>query len=104
MGERKLIHVYSEKIYMPHVYDVYEKYGGSEAGAAVIRLLGGDRREMEDRTGKVWDTIVEPRDDLRMVADMAKDMAAGGIEVTVNVNNHYEGCAPLTIERLSGLL
>jgi hypothetical protein len=31
-------------------------------------------------------------------------MAAGGIEVTVNVNNHYEGCAPLTIERLSGLL
>jgi len=31
-------------------------------------------------------------------------MRSRGIEVYLNVNNHYEGSAPLTIEKIRGLL
>jgi uncharacterized protein YecE (DUF72 family) len=104
LKEKGLMHVFSEKLYMPHVYDVYEEFGGEIEGGAVIRLLGGDRKEIEDKTGKSWDRIVEPRADLGRIADIALDMVKREIDVTVNVNNHYEGSAPLTIEKLLGLL
>ncbi len=32
------------------------------------------------------------------------DMVSRGLEVIVNVNNHYEGSAPLTIGKLARLL
>jgi len=104
LREKRLMHVFSEKIYMPPVYEVYERFGDALTGAAVIRLLGGDRKAMEEKTGKRWDAIVEPRADLPRIAAMARDMVGRGFEVTINVNNHYEGSAPLTIERLLGLL
>lgn len=31
-------------------------------------------------------------------------LVAEGADVYLNVNNHYEGCAPLTIERIEGML
>lgn len=35
---------------------------------------------------------------------MVKDMVRRKVKVTINVNNHFEGSAPLTIDRLRGLL
>ena len=35
---------------------------------------------------------------------MALDIASRGHGVTINVNNHYEGSAPLTIEMMQGML
>jgi uncharacterized protein YecE (DUF72 family) len=101
-----LVHVFSEKIYMPHIYDVYREYGEkihSSNRRSVIRLLGGDRKEMEKKTKERWDAIVEPKEDLEQIAGMIRDLS-GTLEVTVNVNNHYEGSAPKTIDRLSLLL
>ena len=129
---KDLIHVFSEKQYMPHVYDLYksfknyfvkqpsaspgqasgEKSAVSDTGAAdnhqgsrsaVVRLLGGDRKKIEKETGGSWDKIVMPRQDLSEVAGMLLDME-GFLDVTVNVNNHYEGSAPLTVDRLRRLL
>jgi uncharacterized protein YecE (DUF72 family) len=55
---------FSEKQYLPHVYELYEKFGD----------LIGDR------------------------------VAKGSRIVKVYLNNHYEGCAPKSIERLRALL
>jgi len=104
LREKNLIHVFSEKIYMPHVYEVYERFSGLLAGGAVIRLMGGDRKSIEKQTGKEWNRVVEPKEDLEEVAAMAVDIAEQGMGLTVNVNNHYEGSAPLTIEKLERMM
>jgi len=42
-----------------------------------------------------------PRDaELDRMVEMIHDMRDHGLTVYLNVNNHYEGSAPLTIERL----
>jgi uncharacterized protein YecE (DUF72 family) len=71
----------------------------------VIRLHGPDREGIEAKTGKQWDRIVEPRDEeLESVVEMVEDLLGHGLDVYLNVNNHYEGSAPLTIDRLRKLL
>jgi len=53
----------------------------------------------------VWDKIVEPKDDgLAATAEIIRQNVAAGVDTCVNVNNHYEGCAPLTIQRLLDVL
>jgi uncharacterized protein YecE (DUF72 family) len=60
---------------------------------------------MEEKSGGKWNKLVENRDgELRDIAGMVVDFLARGIDVIVNVNNHYEGAAPLTIERFMDLL
>jgi uncharacterized protein YecE (DUF72 family) len=71
----------------------------------VIRLHGPDRKGIEARTGKKWNQIVEPRDEeLAEVVDMVQDLLDQGVSVYLNVNNHYEGSAPLTIERIRRMM
>jgi uncharacterized protein YecE (DUF72 family) len=48
---------------------------------------------------------VAPKDDeLPEIAAVIRDLLNEGVNVYVNVNNHYEGSAPLTIRRLEALL
>lgn len=99
-----LAHVFSEKQYLPHVYELYSRFGDLIGDRVALRLLGGDRREIEEITKGNWNEIVEPKEDLGEVADMIRDLAKGGRLVKVYLNNHYEGSAPKSIERLTGLL
>jgi len=69
----------------------------------VIRLLGGDRIEIENKTNKQWNRIVEPKPDKEAIVTMARDITHRGHMVTINVNNHYEGSAPLTIEAMQDI-
>lgn len=101
---RNVAHVFSEKLYMPHIYDVYDRFGDLLADRVVVRLLGGDRKEMEERTGGRWDVRLEEKADLRKIAAMALDMERRGKDLYFYVNNHYEGSAPRTIEALEKLL
>lgn len=98
LRERGLIHVFSEKLYMPHVYEVYEKFGDLITGTSVIRLLGGDRAEIERATGERWDRIVDPKPDKDLIVGMSKDIKFHGGRVVISINNHYEGSAPRTAE------
>lgn len=98
LKERGLIHVFSEKLYMPHVYEIYEKFGDLISGTSVIRLLGGDRAEIERATGEKWDRIVDPKPDKDLIVDMTKDIKFHGGRVVISINNHYEGSAPKTAE------
>ncbi len=92
--------------WMPSIIELYTKFKKELAAQkmVIIRLHGGDRKEIEKRTGKKWDQVVEPRDtELGDVSRLADELAAGGTQVFVNVNNHYEGSAPRTIEKLRDL-
>jgi len=102
--QEKLIHVFSEKQYLPHVYDLYEEYKMHIKGRSVIRLLGGDRKEIETKTSNEWNKIVDERNDKDKISRMTKDIKMSGSKVIVNVNNHFEGSAPITIESLRALL
>ena len=97
-------HVFSEKIYMPPIVEVYEQFKPYLGPHAVIRLLGGDRKEIEAVTKGRWDTIVAEKAELLRIAGMVKDMLASGMRIQIYVNNHFEGSAPKTIERLHALL
>jgi uncharacterized protein YecE (DUF72 family) len=96
LKERSLIHVFSEKQYMPHVYEVYEKFSDLISGTSVIRLLGGDRAEIEGAAGGRWDRIVDPKPDKLLVAGMTREIVVRGGRAIISINNHYEGSAPLT--------
>jgi uncharacterized protein YecE (DUF72 family) len=93
--------------WMPSIAQVYEQWRSliGRQQFAVLRLLGPDRKGIERETGKKWDRIVAPKDDeLGGIVDVVKDLRGCDIEVDINVNNHYEGSAPRTIERIKALL
>jgi uncharacterized protein YecE (DUF72 family) len=105
LGESGLHHVFLQGYYMPPIFEVYDRYGKHIVDLTVIRLHGPDRMGIEKKTGKTWDTIVEPRDrDLARLEDMLADLDSKGVTTYVNVNNHYEGSAPLTIQRIQSRL
>ncbi len=79
----------------------------AEGDLAIIRLHGPDRSGMEKMTGKQWDRIVSSKDEeIGDILEMIGRLLRRRVDVYLNVNNHYEGSAPLTIgkirDRLSG--
>lgn len=103
LAEHDLAHVFLQGYLMPSVLEVYHDYGRLLKGAAVVRLHGPDRAGIEQATGERWDSIVQPKDqELPGIAEMVNEMQGRSLTVYLNVNNHYEGSAPLTIERLRG--
>jgi uncharacterized protein YecE (DUF72 family) len=104
LKDHGIAHVFSEKLYLPHIYELYSQFGDLIGGRVAIRLLGGDRKEIEEKTNGNWNEIVEPKEDIVEVADMLRDLAKGSRLVKVYLNNHYEGSAPKSIERIESLL
>ena len=94
-----------EGYYMPAISKVTEELDISSDRSLIIRLMGPDRQKIEKLTGEKWDRIVAPKDEsLSSVAHVVEQNVGQGRQVIVNVNNHYEGCAVLTIERLVNML
>ncbi len=98
-------HAFTHGYYMPAASKVYSSFDHMLGEHTIIRLLGRDRKAIEEKTGKKWHSRVEPHDeDLERIADMIADLEERGFTTTVNVNNHYEGSAPRTIDTLTALL
>lgn len=105
ISARRIIPVFLQGYYMPPVFDIIGKYARFLPGTVVIRLHGPDRGGIENKTKKIWDKIVEPKDEeLAKLVQMLLFLKARGVDVYVNVNNHYEGSAPLTISKIVELL
>jgi len=103
----KLVPVLLQGYWMPPVEGIFERWGAELARhqAVVIRLHGPNRQEMEEETGSQWDQIIVPRDrELGAVVSMSQRLVAEKVDVYLNVNNHYEGSAPITIERIRQIL
>jgi uncharacterized protein YecE (DUF72 family) len=98
-------HVFLQGYYMPSIFSLYEEYGDRIGKAAVIRLLGPNRQEIEKQTGKNWSRVVAPRDnELRQLGAMLNDLLTRRIRSYIYVNNHFEGSAPRTIARIEDYL
>jgi len=96
-----LSHVFLQGYYMPPIFTMYEKYRDLIEKFAVIRLIGGDRKAIEEKSQGDWSQLWEPKDgELDRLADMMRDLIVKKVRLFVNVNNHYEGSAPLTIARI----
>ncbi len=100
-----LHHVFIQGYYMPSIFGIYRDCADYVKRLAVIRLHGPSRSDIEARTGKKWHKIVEPRDgELDSLKKMLKDLSERRVTTYLNVNNHYEGSAPLTIDRIMARL
>lgn len=105
--QNRLAPVLLQGYYMPSILEIYKRWHNyiEEFETVVIRLHGPDRQKIEKKTSGNWSRIIEPKDgELKDVADMIEKIQSKGANVYLNVNNHYEGSAPLTIGRIQNLL
>ncbi len=81
--------------------DIYRKYKNYLNTTQVIRLHGPDRSDIEEKSKGIWNKIIEPKDDdVSRITKIIEEIQSRNLDLYVNVNNHYEGSAPLTIERI----
>jgi uncharacterized protein YecE (DUF72 family) len=106
LNRNKISNVFLEGYWMPRVTEIFQKWSTLilEQERLVIRLHGSGRQEMEEKTGKQWDKIISQAEELASIVTMATEMMSKGVDVYLNVNNHYEGSAPRTIDRIESLL
>jgi len=72
-----------------------------EGDLAIIRLHGPDRQGMEKMTAKRWNKIVSPKDEeIGDILETIGRLLRRKVDVYLNINNHYEGSAPLTIDKI----
>ena len=100
MQDQAIIPVLLQGYYMPSVFHIYQNFI-SDTRPLVFRLHGPDRTGIEQQTGRVWDQRVNNKDEeLEQMAGIIRKFDLDGHTLYVNVNNHYEGSAPLTIDEL----
>lgn len=99
-----LTHVFPQGYWMPSIFSLYERFHDYIQDFCVIRLHGPDRKGIEKKAKKKWEQIIDPKDDeLQSLAEMVHDLIVRDIHVTLNINNHYKGSAPMSIERFVDL-
>ena len=90
---------------MPPIVAIYNKYKEYIKEQTIIRLHGPDRSGIEKISGENWNKIYINRDEeLKDIIEMIKDLNNRGVDIYLNINNHYEGSAPLTIEKIKKLI
>ena len=105
LHRNNLAMVFLQGYYMPPVWEVFKNYTEFIGNIAIVRLHGPDRKGIEKKTGSVWNQIVEPKDDeLDKISELITFLDSKKVDVYVNVNNHFEGSAPLTIKKLKEVL
>lgn len=93
--------------WMDNIWDTFNMFKNQilKFDKVIIRLHGDDREGIEKKSNKRWDSIITNRDnELEKVSEMVKQIRKNNAQVYINVNNHYEGSAPLTIKKLQALI
>jgi uncharacterized protein YecE (DUF72 family) len=98
-------HVFLQGYFMPDITDIYQQYWSQIRTISAIRLHGPDRSDIEEKSKGMWNKIIEPKDDeISKITKIIEEIHSRNLDVYVNVNNHYEGSAPLTIEKIRNIL
>ncbi len=85
--------------FMPPIQEVASQFDTATADFPIIRLQGNAPHETKRADN--WNGIIEPKDEgLQAAVSIARKNAERGIRTYINVKNQYEGCAPLTIQRI----
>jgi uncharacterized protein YecE (DUF72 family) len=101
--EQRLCPVLISGYWMPRISGLFAEHKELllQFPVIVIRLMGEDRDDIEKVTDGQWNKIVRPHDvELDEIAAMLLTLRQAGVAPFVFVNNHYEGSAPITIDRL----
>ncbi len=105
LRDLNLSYVFLQGYFMPPIVEIYNKYKEYIKGQTIIRLHGPDRSEIENISGENWSKVYINRDEeLKDIIEMIKELQSREVDVYLNINNHYEGSAPLTIEKINKLL
>jgi len=105
LKEKNLGCVLLDGYYMPPIGEIVDAFQVHTSNFSVIRLHGPDRSGIEAKTKGSWHQIVEPREErLVSTAKIVRTCMDNNRTAYINVNNHYEGSAPLTIQRLLPLI
>lgn len=105
LRERGVAPVLLQGYWMDDLAQVLDARGALLGDALCVRLHGEDREGMEERTGSDWSKVVRPKDEeLGRIMGSVRKILGGDRKVFLNVNNHYEGCAPATIDKIARLL
>ena len=100
-----IYHVFLEGYFMPSIHSVFENNKDYIKKLTVIRLHGPDRSGIEKISNKIWNKIYINRDDnLQMIIQLINELMTQEVDIYLNVNNHFEGSAPLTINKIKNLL
>jgi uncharacterized protein YecE (DUF72 family) len=100
-----IVPVFLEGYYMPPVTEVFTKYKKFISKIAILRLHGPDRTGIEKIANENWNQIYINRDkEIASIVKMIKELQSNEIDLFVNVNNHFEGSAPLTLEKIKSKL
>ena len=101
LDELGLIPVFLEGYYMSPVKEIYFKNKRYINTKAVIRLHGPDRKGIEKIANENWNQIYVNRDEeIKSLVELIRDLQNREVDLFVNVNNHFEGSAPLTIQKI----
>lgn len=105
LKENNISHVFLQGYYMPPITDIFDNFNELLTSRTVIRLHGPDRKSIELKAKNHWNKIIEPKnDELEKIVKMLNKLIALDSNLYVNVNNHYEGSAPLTISKINSRL
>lgn len=105
LRDNGLHHVFVQGYYMPPIGPLFDKFKDYTGDISVIRLMGSDRKGIEKRAGNRWDKIVDNRDnELPDIVRIIQELEERKVMVFLNINNHYEGSAPLTIKKIQEML
>ena len=107
LRDQDWIPVFLEGYWMPSVVELWKKMELQIRAfpTIVLRLHGTDREGIEQETGEAWDRVIRPKDkELTEIAGMVSELLSSTKGLYINVNNHYEGSAPLTIDRFMKFL
>jgi uncharacterized protein YecE (DUF72 family) len=105
LSDLNITPVFLEGYYMPSIVKTYQDYKDYINRSAVIRLHGPDRKEIEKIANDDWSRIYINRDkELNGIIEMIRDLKNREVDLFVNVNNHFEGSAPLTIKKIKEML
>jgi len=105
LDKEKLSPVFLQGYYAPFICGTYDRFKQLVNTTTVIRLHGPDRAGIEAQTKNIWDKIIEPKDDeLKKILSMVQSLLKKEVDVYLNVNNHYEGSAPLTVKKIESML
>jgi len=84
--------------FMPPIEQVADNFQ-TQAGFTIIRLQGNAPYEKSEKD--VWNGKLEAKDNkLESAVKIAAKNAKRGVRTYIYVKNQYEGCGPITIERI----
>lgn len=105
LEKNNVSHVLLQGYYMPPIKEVFNKFKDTLGNPVIIRLHGPDRKKIEEITGGDWSKVVLPKDEkLSWLPAIVNYLLDREVDIYVNVNNHFEGSAPLTIQKIKKLI